>query len=292
MTGENSTQELSSLEAAYSHCAAFVREHDVDCFIASLFAPDDRRRHLHALYAYDLEIARIRDLVHEPLPGEIRLQWWRDVLDSGRAGEAAGSPVAMALMDTVAQCGLPVVPLIAASEARIFDLYEDPMPSLNDLEGYCGETDSALMQLAMIVLSKGGDPGGGETAGHAGVAIGITRVLTSVTLHMARGQTYVPVDILANYNINLDRPGKKERLQAIVPALAELAEIAHQHLDQARQAARNLSDDVLPALLTLALVAPRLKRLKSRPLAVDQPFDDLPQWRRQWLLWRASRRGI
>ena len=45
-------------------------------------------------------------------------------------------------------------------EARIFDLYDDPMPTRADLEGYCGETASALIQLAAMVL----DPRGGAAA--------------------------------------------------------------------------------------------------------------------------------
>ena len=39
-------------------------------------------------------------------------------------------------------------------DARVFDLYDDPMPSLNDLEGYAGDTESALIQLGAIILAK------------------------------------------------------------------------------------------------------------------------------------------
>ena len=41
-------------------------------------------------------------------------------------------------------------------EARIFDLYDDPMPGRAELEGYCGETASALIQLAALVLDPRG----------------------------------------------------------------------------------------------------------------------------------------
>ena len=73
---------------AFDHCEEMVRAGDKDRFLATLFAPEKYRRALHALYAFNLEIARVRELAREPMPGEIRLQWWRDALLRGGQGEA------------------------------------------------------------------------------------------------------------------------------------------------------------------------------------------------------------
>ena len=51
--------------------------------------------------------------------------------------------------------GLPLAAFDNLLEARIFDLYDDPMPTLNDLEGYAGETASALIQLGAMILAGG-----------------------------------------------------------------------------------------------------------------------------------------
>ncbi|MGZ8323236.1 MAG: squalene/phytoene synthase family protein, partial [Rhodoplanes sp.] len=61
---------------SYAHCEALVRAADKDRFLASLFAPAERRRRLFALYAFNAEIARVREVVRTPIAGEIRLQWW------------------------------------------------------------------------------------------------------------------------------------------------------------------------------------------------------------------------
>ena len=87
----------------YEHCAALVREADRDRYLATLFAPAQHRDALFALYAFNVEIARVRDLAREPMPGEIRLQWWREVLSGERGGEAAAHPVAAALRETLAR---------------------------------------------------------------------------------------------------------------------------------------------------------------------------------------------
>ncbi|WP_245490156.1 squalene/phytoene synthase family protein, partial [Mesorhizobium sp. M2A.F.Ca.ET.015.02.1.1] len=57
-----------------------VRAADHDRYLSALYAPADKRGALLALYAFNAEIAGVRDRIHEPLPGEVRLQWWRDVV--------------------------------------------------------------------------------------------------------------------------------------------------------------------------------------------------------------------
>src|SRR5690242_11650882 len=133
---------------AFAYCENLLRAGDKDRWLASLFAPADRRPHLHALYAVNLEIARVRELAREAMAGEIRLQWWREVLAGTRPGEAAANPVAAALMETIARCGLPVQTFLDLIEARAFDLYNDPMPSLDAFAGYGRRTASGVIALA------------------------------------------------------------------------------------------------------------------------------------------------
>lgn len=72
---------------SYEHCGATLYEADRDRYLATLFAPQDKRRHLVALYALAAEVSGIREKVSDPMPGQIRLQWWMDVLDGARAGK-------------------------------------------------------------------------------------------------------------------------------------------------------------------------------------------------------------
>ncbi len=113
------------------------------------------RKHLLALDAFSGEVARVRDAVSEPALGEIRLQWWRDALTSGDIG---GHPIATALIETVRTFALPLAAFEMLLDARSFDLYDDPMPSLSDLEGYAGETTSSLLHLAAMILAEGTRP--------------------------------------------------------------------------------------------------------------------------------------
>src|SRR5215468_4587013 len=141
------------MQAAYAHCEAVVRAADKDRFLAALFAPVGLRRHLYALYAFNSEIARVRDAAREVLPGEIRLQWWRDALAGQARGEVNANPIAAALLDTVAQCALPVEPLLGLIDAHGFDLYDEPMATFADLDAYGLETEGAVMTLGARILA-------------------------------------------------------------------------------------------------------------------------------------------
>ena len=76
------------MQDAFAYCAELVRTADRDRFLSSLFAPAEHRAALHALYAFNVEVARVREVAREPLPGEIRLQWWSEVVNGERAEEA------------------------------------------------------------------------------------------------------------------------------------------------------------------------------------------------------------
>ena len=73
-----------------SYCAQEVRRHDRARYLSSLFAPDERREDLFALYAFNLEVAKTAEVVSEPMLGQIRLQWWREAIaPTQRTGSSA-----------------------------------------------------------------------------------------------------------------------------------------------------------------------------------------------------------
>ena len=75
-----------------------MRSHDFVRYASALFVPAEERRALLALYAFNVEIFRIRDQVSQPLPGEIRMQWWTDLLAGTAHGGVEGNPVAAELL--------------------------------------------------------------------------------------------------------------------------------------------------------------------------------------------------
>lgn len=278
------------LQANYEHCLTMLRETDRDRYLACLLAPADKRGALAALYAFHAEIARVRDAVREALPGEIRLQWWRDLLEGTADGDAMANPLAAGLMACVAEYRLPVAVLTDMTEARIFDVYNDPMESRAALEGYAGETASALIQLASLILDPGKAPESAQAAGHAGVAQTVAGTLLMLPIHRRRGQVYLPADLLAATGLTPEALLAGSDKAAAARAVDAFVGLGREHLAKAR-AAGGVSPANRPAFLPVALVAPILDAAeKAGAAALDRSLQPA-QWRRQWWMWRALRRG-
>jgi 15-cis-phytoene synthase len=272
-----------------THCEALVRAADKDRFLATLFAPAEHRGALHALYAFNVEIARVREVVREPLAGEIRLQWWCDVLRGAGRGEVEANPVAAALLATIARYKLPLERLEALIAARRFDLYDDPMGTLADLETYADGASSGLIALAAQILSAGGEPDIGSLAHHAGLAQAMAGLLNAFPVHVGRGQLFVPLEILERHGASRQDAAGGQATPELLAALAELRLCARRHLAAARELIATAPPAALPALLPGALVGPTLARMERRDYDPFVPVA-IAQWRRQWLIWRAARR--
>jgi 15-cis-phytoene synthase len=277
------------MRGAFEHCEALLREADKDRFLASLFAPPTARLALHALYAFNLEISRVREVVREPMAGEIRLQWWSDALSGNRRDEAGGHPVAAALLRTAARYGLSIERLQAMVDARRFDLNAEPMATFAEFASYADDISTNLILLAAQVLADGRDREIGVLAHHAGLAHAIAGLLNAFPIHAARGQLFVPIEILERHHADFGTVLRSPATPELRAALAEARLIARRHLAEARAAISTAPAAVLPALLPVALVGPTLARMERRDY---DPFVsvEIPVWRRQWLIWRAARR--
>ena len=72
-------------------------------------------------------------------------------------------------------------------------------------------------------------------------------------------------------------------------ALADFRQQARSHLDRIRNGVGELPDLLVPALLPVALVGPYLARMERADYEPFRTAVEVPQWRKQWLLWRAAR---
>lgn len=275
------------MSAAVADIAQAVRAQDRDRYLSVLYAPEDKRHALFALYGFNAEVASIRDRVSEPLPGEMRLQWWRDVLEAGTAEAAAGHPLATALIEAMNAHRLPFRAFDAMLEARVFDLYDDPMPSRTDLEGYCGETASALIQLAALILDADDAPKVANPAGHAGCAQAIAGLIRSIPLHRSRGQCYVPVEILSAAGTTPEAFIRLEDKSAAERALDMMIALAQEHWNAF---VRNplIPGPILPAFQPARLTPLYLEQAaRAGGQALTTPLY-VPEWKRQWYTFRRD----
>lgn len=262
------TQNTPSLDA--------LRQADRSLYSAILYVPEAAREAVATLHLFERETARVRDLVSEPLPGEIRLQWWHDVISGERDGEAAAHPLAASLLDVIERYGLSRQSLAALTQARVFDLYDDLFPTLHDFEAYCGETWSTVFQASAQILGAGTTPGG-DAAGHAGVAYGVSLLAKRVAVHRARGQVFVPEELLRATGSDREAWLTAEDASIRERGLSAWIAFAQEHDAKARAAIKALSAVYRPAYMPLALARPALRTIARNRAEVfvatlaDQP---------------------
>ncbi|MBX9710129.1 MAG: squalene/phytoene synthase family protein [Xanthobacteraceae bacterium] len=265
-------------------CTSLVRERDFPRYAATLFAPQDKRRALLALFAFNAEISHVRDHITQPLPGEIRLQWWNDVIAGHDHGDVVGNPVAAELMRAVGAYELPREQLQKLIEARIFDVYDDPMPTQDALEAYCRDTSSVLFSLGARILGAQGEECE-HAARHAGIAQGIADVVALLPLHAARHQLYLPRELLEKYDASQTDIFAGRMTPALGEIIGRLRAEVLTCLDSAGDLLAGITDNALPAFLPLALVR---RALRVPAINAFEP-KRLSHLTILWTLWRASR---
>lgn len=147
---------------------ALIRRVDLDRWLSSRFIADARARaEVIAVYAFDHELARAPKVASNSLLGEIRLTWWREMLDEAFEGRPVRHhPTAQALAAAVARHNLPRAPLEAMIDARYRELDATPMSEEEALEWARG-TGGRTAVVAARILDPAADP---EPAAAAGAA--------------------------------------------------------------------------------------------------------------------------
>lgn len=271
-------------------CADLVRSHDFVRYASTLFVPVELRRPLLALYAFNAEVSRVHEHVSQPLPGEVRLQWWTDMLLGAGHGGVEGNPVASELLRVIQNFRLPVERLARLVEEHQFDLYNDPMPTVSALEGYVNDTSSALFALAARVA---GPPSAelDHVARHAGLAFGFVQAINAMPRDATRRQLFVPLQLLEKHGSGMEQVFAGRQTPQARAAIDELIAAARQHLETALALLAETSVEMRPIFLPLAIARADLTRLAR---ADNDPF--VPHFRSRfstlWLTWRASRSAL
>jgi phytoene/squalene synthetase len=233
--------------------AKAVREVDPDRYFASLFAPARQRPYLHALYAFNHEVAHVAESVREPMLGAIRLEWWRETAEGAAKGNPRPHDVARGLAALFAETGLKLANFEAIIAAREFDSSNGHFPDFAALETYLGATGGGVMRLAADLL--GGDP---LVTRDAALAYGLTGLLRSLPFHNRRHKLYLPLDVLREEGLTPDEFFVLDKDPRIVRVMRRTMLRARDHFLAARRVKPRA---VLPAILPAALVPVYLRRM-------------------------------
>jgi NADH dehydrogenase [ubiquinone] 1 alpha subcomplex assembly factor 6 len=267
-----------------SPVAEHVRRHDRDRFQTALFAPTAHREPLFALYAFNYEIASVRERVTEPMLGRIRLQWWREaVAEACATGPCRRHFLVEALAAAIRSRALSRAQFERLIDAREADLDEGAPASLAALEDYAEGTSARLIYLALEALGVRGSEAE-AAAREVGLAYALAGLLRAAPFLARRRRPLIPADIVACTALSESDYLALRSTAALRSAAREIAAAAARHLAAARARRRRIPRAALPALLPAIIAGRALQRLDRAGFDLFAPSLAIPDPLQSWRL--------
>lgn len=244
-----------------SYCAEQARRHDRDRFLCALFAPEAEREALAALYAFNAEVARIPELVTEPLVGRMRVQWWRDAIEAVFAGRPPAHAVAGPLAEAVRRHGLGREPFDRLLDAREGDLDPEVQPpTLDALVAYAEATSSTLAALGVRVLDA---DGAAPAACEAGIAWALAGLVRAVPFHARMRRLMLPADLGRAAGLDAEAVFRGRPPPALAEVVRAVVAAAASHLEAARARRAEVPVHALPVMLIATLAEADIRRIAA-----------------------------
>ena len=201
------------------YCLDLVRNHDRDRHLLCLLSSRMHRPALWALFAFNHEIAKTREVVSETATGLIRLQWWRDAIGKIYHGEILDHEVVKPLAEAIEKYDLPQELFESLIYVREFDV-EDRVPgSLEGLKNYADFTTTPLNTLALQVLDE--EDGGVQDVSAFYAVMGLVR---AVPYHLHQKRLYMPEDVMGRYGSGLGALYDWKKYETLRPVVREVVE--------------------------------------------------------------------
>ena len=250
-------------ESGIDYCLQQLQRFDRDRYLTVVAAPQQAAADLAVLYAFNLEIALVRDSVSETMLGRIRLQWWREAVAELYESRPRRHAVLESLAALRARTPLNRAYFERMIDARESELDEAVPADLAALESYADATAGDLLRLA--AEAAGLDPASGDLAPlirHIGIGFGLTGIARATLYLAGRRRTMLPETLQQKHGISLDLLYELKPQPGLNAAIAELAAAARDHLDQAKRF--TAPKPLLPALRIGTLALAQLARLQAR----------------------------
>lgn len=278
------------LKATAAYLADLVEKEDHDRFLTAVTAPEAARDAIMTLYAFNSEVAKVRESVSESLIGQMKLQWWRDLIGAVYEGGQVpkGNPVVEALADVIGTHQLSRGHFDALLDARARDMGEENPADVEALESYAEGTSASLTALVLEALGVR-DAASHAVGRHVGISWALTGMLRAVLFHARANRFLLPQDMLAAENLTRHDLQESRNAARIAAVVARIAGLARAHLDKARALRGTIDRRALPALLPATLADGYLKALAHRKFDVFDPRHALQRPAALKLMWNAWR---
>lgn len=282
-----------TVDEAYDRCTEITRAEARNFYFGFILLPRERRRGIHALYAFSRLCDDSVDGADGQAEKEAAVAARRRDVDAAYAGTVpAGDPVLVALADAIRRFGIPREPMDALVDGVAMDLDTRRYDDWPALKTYCDRVAGAVGVLSLHVFGFRNP----AAVGHAedlGVAMQVVNIMRDVAEDADRDRIYLPADEMAAHGVSDDDilAGRMS------PAMHDLM------AGQARRAQHYFASghELMPLLdlrarmcvqMLAALYEDILARLRERGFDYTQGRVSLPGRRKALLMVRSIARAM
>jgi phytoene synthase len=244
-----------------SYCEELVKKGDYYRYLVTLLMDKKHRQKLFSIFAFNDEIAKVKDITSEPITGMIRLQWWRDAIEELFDGKCRKHEVVEALQKTIHAQPIPKKTLLQMIDAREVEIELQQPETMNALEIYCMNTSSNAFKIGCYTAGYHSDTV--ELASkHFGIAWALIGILRALRFNFRKGYIQLPSQLLEQEGLSNDDLKEGRDLKKLRPIIRAVIGRAKFHLKEGRSLQKDLPKDIKPLFFLSHATDSFIKRIE------------------------------
>lgn len=254
-------------------------------YFSLLYAPQNKREQLLALYVIDAEIRESAQSANHDV-AHTRLQWWRAEIDRLVNGSPQ-HPATRLLNDSLSE-RTAFAKLHETIVAADMDLARMTYSNMGELRAYSSRSGGAIQELmaAQLAAPLPLDEAGRTTANRMGIGVRQSEMLRDLRQDAYAGRVYLPQERLTRHNVTLEDMRGREVAPHLKAALREFKDAVTEEL---RSALASAPASLRPLAVLAALHRRLLDRIAAQDFNVATSRIDLGPIEKPWVAWRTAR---
>lgn len=259
----------------FSSLAKEAKSGDYYRYLTALFAPHDKQEHLFVAINFYNEIARIRDIVTEPMAGFVRLAWWREAISGIYQGDNKYKQLE-GLREIIKTYDIPEELFINMINAREDELDNLHLVEENEMIDYLKNTSVGILKIFAYILDQKSFENESLIC-NIGIAYGITGIIRSMVFESAHNRCYISEDILNKYGVLPDDIAKGENLTSILNLTKDLYDKAKRYLDEIKNLhnGEKIPDAIILQISVIKYLLKNIRKNKYNPINLEQKSSKL-----------------
>jgi phytoene synthase len=252
-----------TVDQAYDFCRSITHRHGANFSVGFRFLPRQKRRAVHAAYAY----CRWADDIADEASPPTGLDDWQAELDACYAG-APGHPITLALHDALQHFAIPKNAFEALLAGCRQDLVKRRYETFDELLRYCDLVATSISHISLAIFGYRSEMAL-EHGRNLATALQLTNVTRDIGDDLTRDRIYIPREELRRFGVSEAELAARTENESVRSLVQFQIDRAESYFRKAEPLLEELSFDArFPTLLMGGIYATVLAKLRKDPLTV------------------------